>query len=389
MSSTLPLVISRGDSTLRGHYPGQVEALAHALGEAYHAILLIPAFFEGGRYTLRDVHYVEEHVGESSEKDRALEPVGETEFAKDATFGFASSDLKAWVEEKTGGRVPAHAVASLSLTDIREGGPEAVTERLSGFGGRTVIVNAAARRDLEVVALAALRAEGQGKRFLYRTAASFVQVLAGLAPRAPLSADELTTGEGGGLVVVGSHVPKSTRQLKHLLAQRRLQHLDVSVAPLLDESARGREVERVASLAEGALAGGETVIVSTQRELLTADKSEHGLSGLEIGRRVSESLVNIVRGVTTRPRFVIAKGGITSSDLATRGLNVKPALVRGQAPARRARMGTRGGEPLSGARLRGVSPATSGATRPWRGRWRSLTGELLHRVFGHSSPPPS
>ena len=324
-SGILPLVISRGDSTLRGHYPGEVAALAGALGEAYHATLLVPAFFEGGRYTLHDVHYVEEDF----EKDRVLEPVGKTEFAKDTTFGFASSDLKAWVEEKTNGRIPAEAVASLSLAEIRVGGPDAVAERLLEFYGRTVIVNAAARRDLEVVALAALRAEGQGKRFLYRTAASFVQVLAGLAPRAPLSADELTTGEGGGLIVVGSHVPKSTRQLRRLLAQERLQSLELSVAPLLDERTRQREVSRVVGLVEKALTRGGTVVVSTQRELLTSSDG-HGLSDLEIGRRVSESLVNIVQGVTTRPRFVIAKGGITSSDLATRGLDVKRALVRGQ-----------------------------------------------------------
>ncbi|WP_443041467.1 four-carbon acid sugar kinase family protein [Streptomyces sp. B21-083] len=39
-----------------------------------------------------------------------LLPVGESEFARDATFGYRSSSLPEWVEEKTGGRVPADEV---------------------------------------------------------------------------------------------------------------------------------------------------------------------------------------------------------------------------------------------------------------------------------------
>ena len=321
-----PFVISRGDSTLRGHYPGEVEALARALGEPYHATLLIPFFLEGGRYTLHNVHYLQD--------GDALTPVGESEFAKDTTFGFVSSDLRAWVAEKTGGRVPVEAVVSLSLANIREGGPDALTERLLGLEGQTVVVNAASRRDLEVVALAALRAEGQGKRFLYRTAASFVQVLSGLAPRALLTAAELATdsaeGSGGGLIVVGSHVPKSTRQLTHLLAHHKLQSVEMAAPPLLDEQTRRRELGRVVAEVEGALNRGESIVLFTQRELLTSDKNGYKLSDLEIGQRVSEGLVKVVQEIATKPRFLVAKGGITSSDLATRGLGVKRAVVRGQ-----------------------------------------------------------
>src|SRR5512134_55600 len=54
------VVVSRSDSTLRGHFPGEVQALAEALGTAVDAWLLIPFFQEGGRYTIGDVHYVAE-----------------------------------------------------------------------------------------------------------------------------------------------------------------------------------------------------------------------------------------------------------------------------------------------------------------------------------------
>lgn len=322
LASPPPLVVSRSDSTLRGHYPGEPEALANALGITHQATLLIPFFQEGGRFTINDIHYVQ--------NGDALIPVGESEFAQDATFGFRSSDLRAWVTEKS--VLSANQVVSLSLADIRCG-PEIITKRLLALNGQTVIVNAAERRDLEVVALAALRAERKGKHFLYRTAASFVQVLAGLAPQAPLSAAdfslEMGSGLGGGLVVVGSYVPRSTRQLNYLLEHQKARHLPVAILPLLEASTQQRTIDEAIGAANEALSKGEDVIISTQRELLTAAAHQR-LTPLEIGQRVSSSLVAIVRGIETPPRYFISKGGITSSDLATRALSVKRAWVRGQ-----------------------------------------------------------
>ena len=57
LAAALPLagierwwLVSRGDSTLRGHFPLEVEVIAAELGP-FAATLLIPAFFEGGRTT--------------------------------------------------------------------------------------------------------------------------------------------------------------------------------------------------------------------------------------------------------------------------------------------------------------------------------------------------
>jgi len=52
---------------------------------------------------------------------------------------------------------------------------------------------------------------------------------------------------------------------------------------------------------------------------------------LDIGRRVSDALIAIVQGLAVTPRYLIAKGGITSSDTATHGLGVRRAVVLGQA----------------------------------------------------------
>ncbi|HXF61508.1 MAG TPA: four-carbon acid sugar kinase family protein [Caldilineaceae bacterium] len=314
-------VVSRSDSTLRGHYPGEVEALTQALGMRVDATLLIPFFLEGGRYTLNNIHYV-------AEGDR-LTPAAQTPFAQDAAFGYRASYLPAWVEEKTGGQVPADAVATISLSDLRQGGPDVVCAQLMALQDNTVcVVNAAALRDLEVLVAALLRAEAAGKRFLYRTAASFVQVRAGLAARPLLTAGELgLAGEGGALFVVGSYVPKTTGQVNALLAQPGLLHVEVDVPALLDQDRRAGEIARARVQAATALAAGQDVVLATSRTLVTGADAA---SSLAIGQQVSAALVEIVGGLGTAPRYLVAKGGITASDIATKALGIRRALVLGQ-----------------------------------------------------------
>jgi len=315
------VVVSRSDSTLRGHFPGEVNALAGALGQDRAAWLIVPFFLEGGRYTIADIHYVAE--GEW------LVPAGETEFARDTAFGYRASDLRHWVEEKTGGRIPSETVASISIEDIRCGGPKRVAERLASLKpGGVCVVNAASYRDVEVFVRGLLTAEERGQRFLYRTAASFVRARAGLPGRPLLTQEDLDLSDSGaGLFVVGSHVPRTTSQVSELLAQPGIVSIEISVEALLDKDRRKGEIERVAGQADEALRLDQDVVAYTGRQLITGEDAE---SSLSISQRVSEGLVSIVQGISTRPRYVVGKGGITSSDLATRALGIKRALVLGQ-----------------------------------------------------------
>jgi len=314
-------VVSRSDSTLRGHFPGETDALAGALGQQVDATLLIPFFLEGGRYTINDTHWV-------AEGDQLI-PAAETPFAKDAAFGYRNSDLRAWVEEKSGGTVAAADVASVTLDEIRRGGPDAVAAKLLSLpAGAVCVINCAGTRDMEVFVAGLLQAEGQGKHYLYRTAATFVQVRAGLAPKALLTAADLALpAAGGGLVVVGSYVPKSTAQLNVLLATGTLTAVALDVDVLLDEEEASTVIADAIDRVTTALAAGEEVVLYTSRRLVTGANAEQSLA---IGQRVSAALVAIVQGLGVRPRYLIAKGGITSSDLATKALAVKRAHVRGQ-----------------------------------------------------------
>ncbi|MBI1296419.1 hypothetical protein GC175_15810 [bacterium] len=312
-------VVSRSDSTLRGHFPGEVTALAEGLGQSFDGRLIVPFFLEGGRYTIDDVHWV-------AEGDQLI-PAAQTPYARDAAFGYTHSNLKEWVAEKSGGAIAPTDVASISIEDLRIGGPEVVSARLRTLtGGQSCVVNAASYRDLEIFVLGLLAAEEAGKQFIYRTAASFVQVRAGIAARPLLTAADLDVAQGSGaLFVVGSYVPKTTAQLNALLSRADITALEVDVDSLLAD--RAGTVQSIVAAANASLREDTVTVVYTSRKYVGAAGGE---SDLSIGAQVSAGLIDIVRGIDVRPRYLVAKGGITSSDVATRGLNVRRAVVAGQ-----------------------------------------------------------
>ena len=313
------LIASRSDSTLRGHYPHETDALAEGLGVQFDGQIIAPAFFDGGRYTVGDVHWVEQQG--------IATPVGETEFARDPSFGFVNSDLGRWVEEKTRGRYRAENVVSVSLKEIRTGGPGKVAEKLLGVkDGGPVVVNAAADEDLEVFALGVAEAEKQGRRFLYRCAASLVKVRAGIDNHPLLTAEALQLNGRPGLVVAGSYVEKTSRQLTRLLATSGVCGVEIPVDNLLDPQRRDQEIHRVTGLAEKAVAEGTTPVVFTSRKRIACPGSEF----LQAGEVVMAGLCQVVCNFAKPLGFVLAKGGITSHEVARAGLGIVRAEVMGQ-----------------------------------------------------------
>lgn len=315
-------VVSRLDSTLRGHFPAEMQAIQSTLPRKPDGWIIAPVFLEGGRYTINDIQYVSD--GEW------LTPVGDTEFARDPAFTFSSSNLKGWVEEKTVGRVPADSVVSVSIEDLRLGGPERVAEALSALPtGGVCIVNGASNRDMEVFVQGLLMVEATGQRFLFRAAASFIKALLGQSERPILTPAELGMhSDGGILIVVGSHVPRTTQQLDHLLANTDALGIEVNVARLLPDDTRGSEIDRAARITEDAIKSGSDAVVYTSRQLVKGRSADHSLA---IGHQVSQAMSEVVSGIRVRPRCVIVKGGATSYAVATKALNVRRAWSPGQA----------------------------------------------------------
>jgi len=288
-------------------------------------VVIVPAFPDAGRVTIGGVHYTRGDGG-------SLIPVAETEFARDATFGYRSSELARYVEEKSGGRFAAADVVVLDLGVVR-GGATGIAEALDGARDSTpIVVDIVTENDLRALALGLAEAEHRGKQLLYRVGPPFVRGRIGQEVRSPLTADEAYAGTspapGGGLVVVGSHVGLTTRQLKVLTDEHAAARVvEIAVEQLLVPASSTAELDRVVADVTAGLDSGD-VVVHTSRLLVARDDPAESL---RIARTVSAAVVEVVRRTLAQrpPRFVIAKGGITSSDVAAFGLEIRHGLVRG------------------------------------------------------------
>ena len=313
-------IISRSDSTLRGHFPAELDALAEGMGNSHDGIVFIPFFIQGGRYTIDDVQYVAD--------EGMLMPVGQTPFARDSAFGYQSSNLRDWIEEKTFGRVLAKDVLSVSIDDIRIGGPDVVAKKLQDMKfGNICIVNAADMRDLNVVALAMLTLQhNYGKNYLIRSSASFVRSRLGQEERPILTKKEMGyTREGGALILVGSHVPGSTSQLESLLNLPDVYGLELDVHKVLQY-----DKEQIISIIEQTdrlLSESKDIVIYTSREVITGSSPDEYL---KIGVTITDAITKIVSGITVTPRYLISKGGMTSSNIIANALKIKRATVPGQ-----------------------------------------------------------
>ena len=313
------MVISRGDSTLRGHYPSEVEALEIGLGCTVCVNILIPAFFEGGRFTIGDIHYVKQNG--------SMIPSAQTAYAKDKVFGYRHSDLKEWVEEKTQGAVPATEIISFSIDELRTQSMESITQKLNSCEpGTTCLVNAADYHDLQVFTLALLNAHIAP---ICRTAASFVAALLALPPKPLLQKKDLIGNDlYGGLMVIGSYVPKTTQQLQNIEQHANLNLIELDARAILNAKKETNFLLRQYSdRINDLIKNGEDVVLYTSRDLIAANTTKENLS---IGRRISGFITEIIGQLKVCPKYLMAKGGITSSDIATKALGVKRAMVKGQ-----------------------------------------------------------
>lgn len=322
--------VSRSDSTLRGHFPLEPltisEELETATGKQADGIVVVPAFGDAGRITIGGVHY-------AGSEDEGFVPVGQTEFAKDATFGYQSSSLPEWVEEKTAGDVTADSVVVIDLEMLRTDRNAVVDKLTEVRDGGVIVADIVTEDDLRLLALALIEAEAEGANFVYRVGPPFVRARIGQDEHAPLTVEEIEASRGdrelaaGGLVVVGSHVGLTTRQLDYLRQQQDPVEFEIDVAKVIDADQRDSHVADVANNAAKELDSGN-VVIRTSRKLVTGDDAD---SSLDISRQVSAAVVEVVKRIlqANPPRFVVAKGGITSSDTASKGLEIRHATVIG------------------------------------------------------------
>ncbi|MGI8934437.1 MAG: four-carbon acid sugar kinase family protein [Phormidesmis sp.] len=312
------LLVSRSDSTLRGHYPVETDAIAQQLGP-FDAHFLTPAFFEGGRVTLDSTHYIESDGKRTATHD--------TEFAKDSVFGYSTSYLPDYVAEKTKGKIPASQVERFLLDDIRQG---SLARLMNLHDNQCVAVDSQQQSDLDKFAEDLIAAAAQGKKFLFRSAASLLTALAKLPPQ-PTPPEEMNriTRSSSGAIIIGSHVKKTTQQLQKLLEVPGIKGIELDVARLKEnpETSHGELLQEVTSQIEQIHARSQTPAVYTSREELNFSNAQ---TRLAFGEAVSTLLMDIVKSLPSDIGFLISKGGITSNDTLSKGLALTSARLLGQ-----------------------------------------------------------
>ncbi len=315
------IFISRSDSTLRSHFPLEIDQITSVLekcsGISIDASFMVPAFFEGGRQTIENVHFL--LVGND------LIPTDQTEFARDHVFGYSTSRLPDYIHEKTDGRVDAESVRSVSLEMLRQWHPPRLSAWLGDLvDNQWVVVNAENYTDLDRFCVAVRSMLDEGKQFVFQSAASLVKSLT-RTPTKALLGSEILRRPGPGLVVVGSYVHKTTEQLWKLLSRRYTAGVELDVGRILDSPEL--QFDRVLADVKAAVKEDLTPVVYTNRQEITFPTS---LERLTAGQKISAFLSRVVKQSPFRPSFVVAKGGITSHDVLVDGLEIAAARVGGQ-----------------------------------------------------------
>ncbi len=312
------LVVSRSDSTLRGHYPLETDVIAEEIGP-FDAHFLTPAFFEGGRVTRNSIHYLIINGVET--------PVHQTEFARDSVFGYSYSYLPDYVEEKTQGKIKRETVERFLISDIRNGCQDKLLALKNNQCG---VVDAEKQTDLDRFAEDILAVAHQGKRFLFRSAASLLTSLAQLGKQ-PIAAEDMSKykpTQNPGVIIVGSHVNKTTQQLEELLKQSDIVGIEVEVIRLKNNPETKTEIlEETLAKIKKVYQKKQTPVVYTSRDELTFDTVQQRL---DFGVAVSSLLMDIVKKLPSDIGFLISKGGITSNDVLSTGLSLRSARLLGQ-----------------------------------------------------------
>lgn len=308
-------LISRGDSTLRGHYPIETNALAKGCGyDTDFLTIICPAFFEGKRYTKNDIHFLLENNIET--------PVSESPYALDSTFGYKNSNLREWVKEKTKGKINDSQIDSISLELLDKKNDAELAKKIENPATNALIINAVNKEQLDYFSE---QAKYSKRQIIFRTGASFVASFGNIEPKPLLTKSNFNFNQKSPvLIVVGSHTPKTNDQLIALLSSNiTSKEFDVEQFMLLKED----YIESFSKNINEILNTGNDLVIYTSRRLLKDSTAEKDLL---LSVSISKSLVEIVNNIVIQLRVIIAKGGITSSDIATDALNIKRAQVLGQ-----------------------------------------------------------
>lgn len=313
-------LVSRGDSTLRGHFPVDAQVLSQELGP-FAVLFLLPAFLPGGRTTVGGHHFLHGR------------PVHLSSYAQDGRFGYTTSSLAAWVEQKSGGRIPQTAVTGLHWQG--DSNSDRLLRRLAALPqGAVVTVDASGSEHLHRFGQLMQRRRQQGHRDLCWGAASLINALVDPGPQTMTPGDLAALrqrdarGAQPGVILVGSHQPGADRQLATLLTAPSVQGLEMPLEHLRQGLVPTQLATSLATALRDALQRERrTVVLYTSRgERLRGN----GAGQLALAKAVAQLQETLLAPLRSSLGYVISKGGSTSDTLLRHVLGLDRVALRGQ-----------------------------------------------------------
>ena len=325
------VLISRGDSTLRGHNFIEPYIINELLGP-FDATFYIPAFIEGNRTTVNGNHFVDNI------------PIHKTIFSKDKIFGFNTSNIKELIYEQSNYQLDFNNVENIFIKDfevLETNQPSKLFMHIEKLkNNKKVIVDSMDYSQLDKFS-SIVKSLLKKKKFLFRSAASFISSLSNVKQiqkdhiyfsqlRRKNNNDEAMKG----LIVVGSHVELSTLQLNKVLDISLCQPIEINVFKLYEFFKLGDNLNQINSLKElilnsirQNLSRDSIPVLYTSREIISPT-NENDLIHFQLF--LSAFIAKIVSAVKNEIGYLISKGGITTNAIISEGLKADSVYLEGQ-----------------------------------------------------------
>ncbi len=324
------VLISRGDSTLRGHNFLEPYIINELLGP-FDATFYLPAFIEGNRTTVNGNHFVDNI------------PINKTIFSKDKIFGFNTSNIKELICEQSNYHLDFNNIENIFIKDFEEletNQPSKLFMQIEKLkNNKKVIVDIMDYSQLDKFS-SIVRSLLKKKKFLFRSAASFISSLSNVKPiqkdhiyfsqlRRKNNCDKAMKG----LIVVGSYVELTTLQLNKVLEISLCKPIEINVCKLYEFFKIGDNLNQnslkksiLNSIRQNLIRESISVLYTSREIISPTDKNDLIQFQLFLAAFIAE----IVSDIKNEIGYLISKGGITTNTIISEGLEADSVYLEGQ-----------------------------------------------------------
>ena len=324
------VLISRGDSTLRGHNFVEPDIINELLGP-FDATFYIPAFIEGNRTTVNGNHFVDNI------------PIHKTIFSKDKIFGFNTSNVKELIYEQSNYQLDFNNIENIFIKDfeaLETNQPSKLFMQIEKLkNNKKVIVDIMDYSQLDKFS-SIVRSLLKKKKFLFRSAASFISSLSNVkrTQKDHIYFSQLRRKNNSdkamkGLIVVGSYVELTTLQLNKVLEISLCKPIEINVFKLYEFFKIGDNLnlnslkKLILNSIRQNLIRESIPVLYTSREIISpTDKNDL----IQFQLFLSAFIAEIVSAIKNEIGYLISKGGITTNTIISEGLEADSVYLEGQ-----------------------------------------------------------